>query len=88
MNEHEMDERLARLSRSTSEVAPAPGFSDWVMGAIEREGGWQRSMWQVGRVALVAFAMAAAAAALYSTEAQTRLDANTLTAFDPVEISQ
>jgi hypothetical protein len=88
MNEHDIDQHLSRLARSTSSVAPASGFADWVMAAVEREGSWQRSMWQVGRVALVAFAMAAAAAALYSTQAQSRLDRNTLTAFDPVEFSQ
>lgn len=88
MNEHDTDQRLAELARATGQVAPASGFTDWVMQSIEREGGWQRSMWQVGRVALVAFAMAAAAAALYSTQAQTRLDNNTLTAFDPVEYAQ
>ncbi len=88
MNEHNTDQRLAELACSTAEVAPSGGFTDWVMQAALREGGWQRSMWQVGRVALVAFAMAAAAAVLYSTQAQTQLDNNTLTAFDPVEYGQ
>jgi len=88
MNEHDIDQELAGLARSTADVAPSAGFADWVMQAVDSEGGWQRSMWQVGRVALVAFAMAAAAAALYSTQAQTRLDNNTLTAFDPVEYAQ
>jgi len=88
MTEHDTDQRLTELARSTDQVAPTSGFADWVMEAIEREGGWQRSMWQVGRIALVAFAMAAAAAALYSTQAQIRLDNNTLTALDPVEYAQ
>ncbi len=88
MNDHDIEQRIVRLSRSTRDIMPASGFSDWIMQAVEREGSWQRSMWQVGRVALIAFAVAAAAAAFYSTQAQTRLDANTLTAFDPVELSQ
>jgi protein-L-isoaspartate O-methyltransferase len=83
-------ERCTRLAAETAEVAPQPGFDDWIMTAIEREppAAWFDWVWRSGRVALVAGALAAAASVAIAAEVQTELDNATLATFELVELGE
>lgn len=83
-----VDARLARWAKATARIEPPAGFADRVMSAVERTRTVSAGLWEVGRVALVAFAVAAAVAVFWSSTAQRRLDQNTLSAFDAVELEQ
>lgn len=83
-----VDARLERLAERTAGIAPPPGFADRMALAVQRAAPARSGLWEVGRVALVAFAVAAAAAVAWSNAAQKQLDRNALTAFDAVEVEQ
>lgn len=82
------DQRFERLAAQTERLVAPPGFAERMVSAAERAEPVPSSLWEVGRVALVAFAIAAAAAVAWSHSAQRQLDQNTLSAFDAVELEQ
>lgn len=93
MNDPEafIDQRLAELGRATEGIAPAPGFDDFIVRAVERRSGvvWFETMWRrTGRAALLIGALAAAASVVLAVSARTELDEQTLTTFEMVELSE
>jgi hypothetical protein len=80
--------RLERLAEQTAHIAPPPGFADRIALAVGGAEPARNGLWEVGRVALVAFAIAAALAVVWSNVAQKQVDQNALSAFDAIEVEQ
>ena len=95
--EASIDDRLAALARRTGDLRPPEDLEPKVLAAVDADGrsatrppdsssGLGGDVWRIGRVAVAAFAAAAAVTVLASVRTEASVDDDVLATVDVVEM--
>jgi hypothetical protein len=85
--DEQIEARLARLAVATAEVRPRPGFDERVMAGVTATGQpeWWAGVVRIGKIGLLAGALAAAAAAVLALGSEQATDRAYAVAYGTVE---
>ena len=82
-----IDDELNRIAAATDSLEPSAAFEDRVLAAVAAEP-IRLDFWRTGRIAVVGFAIAAAACVVMALQARSSLDDTVMANLDPVELQE